>query len=339
MICFGCTQTIPPGAATCPNCGQAAYTILTGAKPSAGRRIDGCLFGAPSVKDYRAVPRMAGGLPRQVDLRAHCSPIEDQGQIASCTANAACGALEYQQKKLGQPMVNMSRMFVYYNARRLRNAIDQDTGAFIAEAMAALLAYGAPDERHWPYLTENFAAEPSREMYAEAMKNQPAEYARVDRGDGIQGALAHGYPVVFGINLPQRCYVEAAASGVIPEATQDEIRNASGGHAMLIVGYDLDKKTYLLRNSWGTSWGEAGYCRIPFSMIQTATQPNEFWILGKLDDQRAFMITRPDPLPTEGSVAGKAEKMREAMRGDLEKDIADRTKNIRDRFRPRPPGA
>lgn len=339
MICYGCTQNIAPGTANCPNCGQPAYTVLTTAKPSAGRRIDGCLPGIPSAKDYRAVPRLAGGLPRQVDLRADCSPIEDQGRIGSCVANAACGALEFQHKKLGQPQVPMSRMFVYFNARRMRNTVDRDSGLIISEGMASLLAYGAPDEARWPYVAENFAAEPAPELYGEAMKNQPAEYARVERGDGVLGAVANGYPVVFGISLPMRCFAEGGASGLIPEATAEEYRTATGGHSMLIVGYDLDKKTYLLRNSWGKDWGEAGYARIPFSVVEAASQPNEFWILGKLDDQRAFTITRPNPLPTEGSVAGKAEKMREAMRGDLEKDMADRTKSIRDRFRQRPPGA
>ena len=183
-----------------------------------------------------------------------------------------------------------------------------------------------------------FATEPPRELYAEAMKNQPAEYARVERGDGVLGSVAQGYPVVFGITLPMRCFTEGGATGVIPEATVEECRQAQGGHSMLIVGYDLDKQTYLLRNSWGKDWGEAGYCRIPFKLVEIASQPNEFWILGKLDDQRALRVTRPNPLPTEGSVAGRAAKMREEMRGDLQKDMADRTREIRDRFRQRPPG-
>jgi PKD repeat protein len=36
-----------------------------------------------------------------------------------------------------------------------------------------------------------------------------------------------------------------------------------GGHAVIIVGYDEDEEYLICKNSWGTSWGEEGYFRIP----------------------------------------------------------------------------
>lgn len=335
MNCYKCGKPVPAGAAVCPKCGQAVYVTYKGGAPLAGRRINGCLFGEASPKDYRASPRIAA-LPRKVDLRADCSPIEDQGQLASCTANAACGALEYHQKKAGQPQFPMSRMFVYYNTRRLNGHIPEDTGAQIAEAMAALMAYGAPDEGHWPYDIGRFAVEPPLPLYNEALGNQPPEYARVERGKGIQGSLAQGFPVVFGIALPMRCFQEAGATGLVPAPTPQEKADVGhlAGHAMLIVGYDLDEQTYLVRNSWGAAWGDHGYCRIPFAVVEDNSRPNEFWILGKLDAANAFDVVRPK-IQVEGSVAGMAAKMREEIRGSLTKDMADAGKAIRDRLRPR----
>ena len=32
-----------------------------------------------------------------------------------------------------------------------------------------------------------------------------------------------------------------------------------GGHAVSIVGYDDSKNAWLIRNSWNTAWGEAGF--------------------------------------------------------------------------------
>ncbi len=337
MRCYRCGMSVPAGAAHCPGCGEAVYAIHTGGAPVGGRRLNGCLFGDPSPRSYRATPR-ASGLPRKVDLRADCSPIEDQGQIGSCTANAACGALEYHEKTAHRPQVPLSRMFVYFNARRRAGRVPQDSGAQIAEAMAALLAYGAPEEQRWPYDVNLFAAEPPPDIFAEALRRQAPEYARVERGTGTLGALAHGYPVVFGISLPMRCFQEAGDTGLIPVPTSEERAQAAtqGGHAMLMVGYDQDEETYLLRNSWGTGWGNQGYCRIPFRAVEENTRPDDFWILGKLDADGAFQVVRPGRPAVEGTVAGMAARMREEIRGSLVKDIADAGKDIRDRLRGRP---
>jgi len=316
-----------------------SYTTLREPSPQSGAkpvRIDGCLFGKPSPRDFRAVPQL-GSPPRKVDLRANCSPVEDQGQLGSCTANATIGALEYYQRKRGEAPADPSRLFVYFNARRLGGRVNDDSGAEIAEAMASLLAYGAPREDHWPYDIGRFRDQPDQNVYSEALKNQPAEYARVERGDGVIGALARGYPVVFGIQLPRRCYDEAANTGVMPEPTPAEIDEAAfmgGGHAMLIVGYDLDRKTYLLRNSWGTNWGDRGYCTMPMSAAEGGSRPEEFWIIGRLEGQD-FKLLKPERTPVAGTVTGMTGKMRDEIRGGLDKGMTDAGKSIRDRFRQR----
>ena len=82
-------------------------------------RADGCLI----EKSPSAAPTLefeaSGGLPERIDLRAMCSPVEDQGHVGSCTANAAVGALEYHMRVARMPDVDLSRLYVYYNARRL----------------------------------------------------------------------------------------------------------------------------------------------------------------------------------------------------------------------------
>jgi hypothetical protein len=335
MICYFCAKSLPPGAANCPNCGHKVYGLHDPGAPATARRIDGCRFGDPSPSDYRANPQVEAP-PRKVDLRAMCSPIEDQGALGSCTANATVGALEYRQRVLKQPQINLSRIFVYFNARRMSGRVNVDSGAQIAESMAAVMAYGAPAEQHWPYNPARFADLPPPQIYDEAQRNQPGEYARVDRGEGVVGALARGFPVVFGIQLPMRCYQEAGATGVIPAPTERE-RHAppEGGHSMLIVGYDLDQGTYLLRNSWGTGWGDQGYARVPISVMDEYARPDAYWIVGNLKDAD-FKVIRPARTPAAGSVAGMAAAMRDEIRSSLTKDIADSQKAVRDRLRPKP---
>src|SRR5712691_11167591 len=54
----------------------------------------------------------AAGAPGPVDLRNLFSPIEDQGSLGSCTANAAVGLLEYFQRKSFGTFLDASRLFV-----------------------------------------------------------------------------------------------------------------------------------------------------------------------------------------------------------------------------------
>jgi hypothetical protein len=246
------------------------------------------------------------------------------------------GALEYQHRRAGKPGVDLSRMFVYYNARRMRGTAGYDSGLSIGEGMAAFLAYGTPPESVWPYDPELLATTPSGAAYEQARENVPTEYARVDGLDNIKGALAQKFPVVFGISLPTRCYEEGGATGAIPAATAAEIERArtESGHSMLLVGYDLDAGHFLVRNSWGANWGKAGYCTIPFELFEATVDRNDSWILGRLEATGAFRIERPavTTAPVAGSVQDMAAKMRDEIRGSLANDIADSIKDIKARF-------
>src|SRR3990172_1308024 len=52
-------------------------------------------------------------IPATVDLRQWCSPIEDQGNIGSCTANAAAGMMEYYERRAFGKHLDASRLFLY----------------------------------------------------------------------------------------------------------------------------------------------------------------------------------------------------------------------------------
>jgi hypothetical protein len=293
-------------------------------------RLDGCKLGAPSSKDYRTVFRDRQ-LPDKVDLRPNCTVVEDQGQLGSCTANASVGALECLYKTRDGRAEDLSRLFVYFNARRMAGRAAQDTGCFIREAMAAILAFGACREATWPYDTQVFAQEPLPQAYAEGRQYGAVEYSRVDGSKGSMSALADGFPVVFGIALPSRCYEEAAQTGIIPRPTEEERRiPQTSGHAMLIVGYDRNDQRFIVRNSWGTAWGRQGYCTIPFDVIDDFCSPGELWIVVKPEQQMNFSVIRP-AVATEVQPAGAraepalstlASKLREDIRASLSSDVA-----------------
>jgi len=321
----------------------------------ASMRLDGCLFGPPSERDYRTVFHDRS-VPDRVDLRQYCTPVENQGQIGSCTANATVGALEFHYKRRDGRSPDLSRMFVYFNARRMRGQVLMDSGAQIREAMASIMAFGACREEIWPYNPMLFAIEPPPQAYSEAAAHEAIQYARVDGGQGAVQALAQGLPVVFGTAIPTRCYEEAAATGILPEATRQEIDNPrQGGHAMLIVGYDNIERSFLVRNSWGEGWGDHGYCRISYGLMDACSPPEEFWVVAELEKEAGFRLLRPGraeapaappapPAPRLGGLSETTAKMRDQIRSGLEADIASSAKKIEGMLAgksggPRPPEA
>jgi len=260
--------------------------------------------------------------------------VEDQGQLGSCTANATVGALEYLYTKRDGRSVDLSRLFVYYNSRRIRGTIMQDTGAYICDAMASVLSFGACREEIWPYDVSTFMMEPSQQAYQEPLMHEAIQYSRVEAVEGSISALAAGFPIVFGTRIPERCYQEAATKGTMPIPSDAEIMSfQGGGHCMLIVGYDKPGKMFIVRNSWGTNWGARGYVQIPFDLIFKCSPPDGFWIIGELAKPGNYSVIRPGkpefanrPMAGPGaakssSIADKAAKMRGEIRASLDAEI------------------
>ena len=94
----------------------------------------------------------------QVDLRQWCSPVEDQGALGSCTANAGVGMVEYFERRAYGHYIDASRLFLYKVTRNLLGWTG-DTGAYLRTTMGALTLFGVPPEDYWPYNIANFENE------------------------------------------------------------------------------------------------------------------------------------------------------------------------------------
>ncbi len=336
MKCLKCGNELPPAGSHCPSCGQQVFTrSASPGERTMSRRLDGAIREERKPTDFTATPNLAA-LPAKVDLREHCTPVEDQGALGSCVACAAVGAMEYRLKKEGKA-TDLSRMFVYYNARKMSGHEGGDYGSAISRGMAAFLAFGAPLETDWPYQAELLSQQPDNTIYQKALQHVPTEYARVDGLDNIKASLAKGYPVVFAGSLPEKFCEALRANGRAPAPSKAEIDAAFAGfgnHAMLLVGYDNNAQEFIVRNSWGEGWGDKGYCWINFETYSGITESNT-WILGNLQASGDFQITRPrvEVKPEAGGVKDMAAKLREDIRSSLTKDIKDSFKDIKDRVK------
>jgi C1A family cysteine protease len=66
-----------------------------------------------------------------------------------------------------------------------------------------------------------------------------------------------------------------AKTGVMPMPGPAE--KMLGGHAVLVVGYDDSEQRFIVRNSWGKGWGQAGYFTMPYAYLTEANLSDDFW--------------------------------------------------------------
>jgi hypothetical protein len=192
------------------------------------------------------------------------------------------------------PQVDLSRLFVYYNARRMAGKENEDCGTMMSHVMASVMAFGACEEKLWPYIEAKWPEMPSQECYDNALKYEAVVYARVPLGESCLQMVASGLPVVFGTSLPSEYYRIAAETGATPTPGADA-PPPGGGHAMLIVGYDMNEETWLVRNSWGAEFADGGYFRIPFKTMQRYSHPDFFWIFGGIENTTSGAVKLSGP--------------------------------------------
>lgn len=271
----------------------------------------GWLPDMPSIKDYTSehdkvkpqlaavhgVKGSAAALPVTVDLRAWCSPIENQLNLGSCTANAGVGMLEYYQRRAYGKDIDASRLFLYKATRDLLKWTG-DTGAFLRSTMEAMVLFGVPPEEYWPYVVANFDIEPSAFLYSFGQNYQALKYYRLDPPGtakpalltAIKTNLASGLPSMFGFTV-YSSYNQASVAnqGAIPYPVAAD--RVVGGHAIMAVGYNDSLQirnaaagavattgALLIRNSWGTAWGNGGYGWLPYAYVLNGLA-TDWWAL------------------------------------------------------------
>jgi C1A family cysteine protease len=248
----------------------------------------------PDARDHLySAPRVAViSLPASADLRAQCPLIYDQGRIGSCTANAVGAAFEFDLTKQQLTDFMPSRLFIYYNERVMEGHAGFDSGAQIRDGIKSVAKLGVCAESDWPY--DDTPAQydggpfppgardgqkPSDQCYKNALQNRATTYQRVTPTlDQMRGCLASGFPFVFGFTVYESFETKQVAdTGIVPMPQPQE--KVLGGHAVVAVGYDDSSQRFIVRNSWGTSWGQSGYFTMPYPYLTDSSLSSDFWTI------------------------------------------------------------
>lgn len=232
---------------------------------------------------YAAPGSVLQNLPTSVDLRAQCPQPYDQQTLGSCTSNAIAAAIEFDQKRQGLPDVRPSRLFVYYNERKMEGTVNSDAGARIRDGIKSVNAIGACPETSWPYDISQFATEPPISCYQEATQQKAVMYQRVlQQLPQMKGCLAAGLPFTFGISVyPSFMTTAVAESGIVPMPGFFEA--PIGGHALLCVGFDDALQQFIFQNSWGVTWNpndaHPGTGYISYGYLTDPFLAADFWVI------------------------------------------------------------
>ncbi|OJW85060.1 MAG: peptidase C1 [Bacteroidetes bacterium 46-16] len=245
-------------------------------------RIYGWVPDIPDKRDfmYKAPRHVLKALPAKTDLRPQCPPVYDQGQLGSCTANAIGAAFQFGRMKQGEDSFMPSRLFIYYNERVMEHTVNTDSGAMIRDGIKVANKLGICPESLWPYKVSRFTQKPPVNCFRTALKSQVLSYMRLDNTlDELKGCLAEGYPFVFGFTVYDSFESsKVARTGNMPMPKLDTEKN-QGGHAVMAVGYDESRKRFIIRNSWGSDWGQKGYFTMPYEYITDTDLCDDFWTI------------------------------------------------------------
>ena len=284
----------PPPKPTHPGETQAEFElrVLNGKRLGAIRApadLSLPVFPYPTAEEKAAAPSSA-------DLRKYDAPIADQGSLGDCVGNCWAGGFEWLEKYLEPSVFFAGSRLALYKWARDHDGTTGDVGTSDPTMAWVVSTMGVPHESLWPYTISQFDVEPPSTVVTDALKAKATKVSTVATTTaGIKAAINTPVPVMFTFDVYDGYENATDNGGKIGMPSGSVI----GGHCNMVVGYNdatsnLDGSTgaFIVRNSWGTSWGDKGYGYMPYGYATGGYMASGYTITAESE------ITPPTPTPT-----------------------------------------
>ncbi|MEA9357022.1 C1 family peptidase [Bacteriovorax sp. PP10] len=231
-------------------------------------------------------------LPKLVDLSADMTPAKNQADRGTCTFFSVIGLVEGAIKKDLGKEVNLSEEYLNYAAKK-SGPYQQMEGSIVEDNVRGMRTQGLLLEEDWSYQASWFekgrpcgdykASDRSapKTCFTHNKPNKKAMSRLIDaRGitvtsipkdtNAIIRFLAEKKrPLIMSVNVNFNAWPNTGETDFNEEYRNECLTTPSdcGGHSIILTGYDMEKRVFMFKNSWGKDWGKNGYGTIPFDVV------------------------------------------------------------------------
>jgi hypothetical protein len=207
------------------------------------------------------------------------TPVRDQQNCGSCAAFSSTAAIEESWKinvaRDTGKTIDLSEWDIF-----TRGGGSCQSGSDF-EKMLEAAEKGQCDESCYPYLTSN----PRCNDYANRLTFTKS-HTRLNSEGKMKAWISIVGPIMVGMNVPEDMFYYSG--GIYHWESGDIV----GGHGICIEGYNDQEQYWIIKNSWGTEWGESGRGRMDYQSMRD---------MGMLSQYPAFGVTMngqgPGPTP------------------------------------------